>query len=155
MDRFPRYLRKAVQHSARPHPRRPRTMLPACEPPHASLAGLALLLSGSDRNGWLGLDQSDIEFTVGPSSINVDTTRVDRFGLKLALLLHGHDGSNQEVGEDYATFQESHSATSNPANFYQAAPANYYAQFWHRSAINGLQYGFPYDDDAGSPRTSR
>jgi hypothetical protein len=179
-----------------------------------------------------------IEFTVGPSSINVDTTRVDRFGLKLALLLHGHDGSNQEVGENYATFQESRSATfsrfqnsvptefkelatdqapygvpspgndpafqtggayanyftsyaaangdssdstaqifgcggtlagnptlcaglnrhvaqlpssqqSNPANFYQAAPANYYAQFWHQNAINGMQYGFPYDDDAG------
>ncbi len=179
-----------------------------------------------------------IEFTVGASSINVDTTRVDRFGLKLALLLHGHDGSNQEVGENYATFQESRSATfarfqsavptefkelatdqapygipspgndpafqpggayanyytsyaaangdssdttaqifgcggtlsanptlcaglnrhvaqlpaaqqSNPANFYLAAPANYYAQFWHQNAINGLQYGFPYDDDAG------
>jgi Malectin domain/Putative Ig domain/Beta-1,3-glucanase len=52
-----------------------------------------------------------IEFTVGASSINVDTTRVDRFGLKLALLLHGHDGSDQEVGENYATFQESRSAT--------------------------------------------
>ena len=179
-----------------------------------------------------------IEFTVGASSINVDTTRVDRFGLKLALLLHGHDGSNQEVGENYATFQESRAATfqrfenfvpaqfkelatddapygipspgndpafqtggayanyftayaaangdttdstaqifgcggtlannptlcaglnrhvaqlpaseqSNPANFYQAAPANYYAEFWHENAINGKQYGFPYDDDAG------
>ena len=179
-----------------------------------------------------------IEFTVGASSINVDTTRVDRFGLKLALDLHGHDGSDQEVGENYATFQESRTATfsrfqnsvptefkelatdqapygipspgndpafqsggahanyftsyaaangdssdstaqifgcggtlsanptlcaglnrhvaqlpsaqqSNPANFYQAAPANYYAQFWHQNAINGMQYGFPYDDDAG------
>ncbi len=179
-----------------------------------------------------------IEFTVGASSINVDTTRVDRFGLKLALLLHGHDGSNQEVGENYATFQESRSATfarfenfvptqfkelatddapygipspgndpafqtggayanyytsyaasvgdtsdstaqifgcggtlsanptlcaglnrhvaqlpaaeqTNPANFYQAAPANYYAEFWHQNAINGKQYGFPYDDDNG------
>jgi len=179
-----------------------------------------------------------IEFTVGASSINVDTTRVDRFGLKLALLLHGHDGSNQEVGENYATFQESRAATfqrfenavpsqfkelatddapygipspgndaafqaggayanyftsyaaaegdstdstaqifgcggtlaanptlcaglnrhvaqlpaaqqSVPANFYLAGPANYYAQFWHANAINGLAYGFPYDDDAG------
>ncbi len=179
-----------------------------------------------------------IEFTVGASSINVDTTRVDRFGLKLAILLHGHDGSNQEIGENYATFQESRSATfarfensvptqfkelatddapygipspgndaafqaggayanyytsyaaangdtsdstaqvfgcggtlagnpplcaalnrhvagettaqqQNPANFYQAAPANYYAWFWHQNAINGKQYGFPYDDDAG------
>jgi hypothetical protein len=179
-----------------------------------------------------------IEFTVGPSSINVDTTRVDRFGLKLALLLHGHDGSSQEVGESYATFTESRAATfqrfansvpaqfkalatdqapygipspgndpafqpggayasyftsyaasagdttdstaqifgcggtlagnpqlcaglnrhvaqlpaaqqSDPGQFYLAAPANYYAQFWHQNAINGKQYGFPYDDYAG------
>jgi hypothetical protein len=179
-----------------------------------------------------------IEFTVGTASINVDTTRVDRFGLKLALLLHGHDGSNQEVSESYATFQESRAATfarfqssvptefkelatdqapygipspgndpafqpggayatyftgyaaangdtsdttaqifgcggtlaanptlcaglnrhvaqlpaaqqSSPGTFYLSAPANYYAQFWHQNAINGLQYGFPYDDDAG------
>jgi hypothetical protein len=179
-----------------------------------------------------------IEFTVGASSINVDTTRVDRFGLKLALLLHGHDGSNQEVGENYATFQETRAATfarfensvptefkelatddapfgipspgndpafqpggqfanymtsyaasegdttdttaqifgcggtlsnnpplcaglnrhvaqlptaqqSDPTQFYLAAPANYYAQFWHQNAINAKAYGFPYDDDAG------
>jgi len=178
-----------------------------------------------------------IEFTVGASSINVDTTRVDRFGLKLALLLHGHDGSNQEVGENYATFQESRAATfqrfenfvptefkelatdqapygipapgddaafqpggadanyynsyaasvgdssdttaqifgcsgtlaNNPqlcaginrhvaqlpvaqqstaSGFYQSAPANYYADFWHQNSINGLTYGFPYDDYA-------
>jgi hypothetical protein len=38
---------------------------------------------------------------------------------------------------------------SNPATFYQAAPADYYAEFWHQNAINGLAYGFPYDDDAG------
>lgn len=37
---------------------------------------------------------------------------------------------------------------ANPANFYQAGPANYYADFWHRNAINARQYGFPYDDDA-------
>ncbi len=179
-----------------------------------------------------------IEFTVGATFINVDTTRVDRFGLKLALLLHGHDGSSQEVGENYATFTESRAATfqrfqnampaqfkelatddapygipspgndkafqaggqyatyyssyaasvgdttdstaqifgcagtlagkpslcaglnrhvaqlpaseqSNPGQFYLAAPANYYAQFWHQNAINGLAYGFPYDDYAG------
>jgi hypothetical protein len=179
-----------------------------------------------------------IEFTVGTNSINVDTTRVDRFGLKLALLLHGHDGSSQEAGEDYATFTESRAATfhrfrtampaafkelatvdapygipspgndpafqpggphsnyfttyaasvgdtadstaqifgcagtlasnpqlcaglnrhvaqlppaqqSDPKRFYRAAPANYYAQFWHNNAINGRAYGFPYDDYAG------
>jgi len=179
-----------------------------------------------------------IEFTVGTTFINVDATRVDRFGLKLAMLLHGHDGSEQQVGENYATFQESRTATFNrfqssvptefkelatdqapfgipspggdkafqtggayanyfqsyaaangdtsdstaqifgcggtlaakpqlcaglnrhvaqlpsaqqsiPTNFYQAGPANYYAQFWHQNAINALQYGFPYDDYAG------
>jgi F5/8 type C domain/Beta-1,3-glucanase len=180
-----------------------------------------------------------IEFTVGTSSINVDTTRVDRFGLKLALDLHSTSGgADQEVGENYATFQESRTATfqrfensvptefkelatdqapygipspgndpafqpggayasyftsyaasvgdtsdttaqifgcggtlsanpqlcaglnrhvaqlpvseqSTPSLFYQSAPANYYAQFWHQNAINGAQYGFPYDDDAG------
>ena len=200
----------------------------------ANSAGRMYFYLGSPNSPYYDF----IEFTVGASSINVDTTRVHRFGLKLALLLHGHDGSNQEVGENYATFAESRAATfqrfqssvpaqvrelatdqapygipspgndpafqpggayanyftsyaasagdssdttaqifgcggtlsanpplcaglnrhvaqlpaaeqSNPANFYQAAPANYYAQFWHASAINGLQYGFPYDDDAG------
>ena len=200
----------------------------------ANSAGRMYFYLGSPNSQYYDF----IEFTVGASSINVDTTRVDRFGLKLALLLHGHDGSNQEVGENYATFTESRAATfarfqssvpaqfkelatdqapygipspgndpafqpggayasyftsyaaaegdssdttaqifgcggtlsanpplcaglnrhvaqlpaaqqSNPANFYQAAPANYYAQFWHQNAINGLQYGFPYDDDAG------
>jgi len=179
-----------------------------------------------------------IEFTVGTSSINLDTTRVDRFGLKLAILTHAHDGSEQEIGENFATFQESRATTfqrfqnsvptefkelatdnapfgipspgndpafqpggqfanyfssyaaangdssdstaqifgcggtlaanpplcaglnrhvaqlpstqqSDPTQFYQAAPANYYAQFWHQNAINAKQYGFPYDDDAG------
>ena len=33
--------------------------------------------------------------------------------------------------------------------YYQAAPANYYAKFWHDHAINNLAYGFPYDDYAG------
>jgi hypothetical protein len=179
-----------------------------------------------------------IEFTVGAASINIDTTRVDRFGLKLALLLHAHNGSEQEVGENYATFQESRSATfarfensvpaefkelatddapygipapgndkafqpggpyanymtgyaaangdtsdstpqifgcggtlagnpqlcaalnrhvagettaqqQNSANYYLAAPANYYAGFWHQNSINNKEYGFAYDDYAG------
>ncbi|MGQ4516293.1 beta-1,3-glucanase family protein [Streptomyces sp. DW26H14] len=38
---------------------------------------------------------------------------------------------------------------SDPSQFYKAAPANYYAKFWHDHAINGLAYGFPYDDVAG------
>jgi hypothetical protein len=200
----------------------------------ANSAGRMYFYLGSPNSQYYDF----IEFTVGASSINVDTTRVDRFGLKLALLLHSHDGSDQEVGENYATFQESRTATfsrfqssvptefkelatdnapygipspgndaafqpggayanyftsyaaaegdtsdstaqifgcggtlsnnpvlcaglnrhvaqlpaaqqSDPSQFYQAAPANYYAQFWHQNSINNKQYGFPYDDDAG------
>jgi beta-glucanase (GH16 family) len=199
----------------------------------ANSAGRMYFYLGSKNSKYFDF----IEFTVGSSSINVDTTRVDRFGLKLALLAHSHSGSTQEVGENYATFKESRAATfarfkafvptpfkglatidapygipspgndpvfqpggkyasyftayasahgaagdttaevfgcggtlsanpplcaglnrhvaqlpvarqSSPANFYQAGPANYYAQFWHDNAINGKQYGFPYDDDA-------
>jgi len=199
----------------------------------ANSAGRMYFYLGSKNSKYFDF----IEFTVGSSSINVDTTRVDRFGLKLALLVHSHGGSTQEVGENYATFKESRAATfarfkafvptpfkglatinapygipspgndpafqpggkyasyftayaaahgaagdttaevfgcggtlsanpplcaglnrhvaqlpvsgqSNPANFYRAGPANYYAEFWHRNAINGKQYGFPYDDDA-------
>ncbi|WP_435824343.1 beta-1,3-glucanase family protein [Microbispora amethystogenes] len=38
---------------------------------------------------------------------------------------------------------------SDAANYYKAAPANYYAKFWHDHAIGKLAYGFPYDDYAG------
>ena len=176
-----------------------------------------------------------IEFTVGPDVFNGNTTRVDGFGLKLALRLHAHDGYDTQVGEDQATFAEDRSATfqrfqnevptefkhlatvqapyyipapgsdsafrtggqyanyftsyaqangvneptsnifgcagsmagnpnmcaalnrhvagqsqqSDPSQYYKAAPANYYAKFWHDHAINHLAYGFPYDDVAG------
>ena len=178
-----------------------------------------------------------IEFTVGASVFNGNTTRVDAFGLKLAMRLHAHDGYDVSVGEDLATFQEDRAVTfqkfidavpaefkvlaqaqapyriiapgsdpsfrtggananyftsyansvgvsaptsdifgcagvlagnpdmcaalnrhvatlpqaqwSDPNQYYKAAPANYYAKFWHDHAINKLAYGFPYDDVAG------
>jgi hypothetical protein len=177
-----------------------------------------------------------IEFTVGSSVFNGNTTRVDAFGIKLAMRLHAHDGYDVSVGEDQATFAEDRSATfgrfidevpaefrvlaqaqapyriiapgshpnfraggananyftsyansvgvtaatadifgcagslagnpdmcaalnrhvatlprsqwSDPNQYYRAAPANYYARFWHDHAINRLAYGFPYDDVA-------
>ncbi|MDQ7905565.1 discoidin domain-containing protein [Phytohabitans sp. ZYX-F-186] len=177
-----------------------------------------------------------IEFTVGPSVFNGNTTRVDAFGLKLAMRLRAHDGYDVAVGEDQATFAEDRAATfqrfidevpaefdhlaqiqapyripapgssaqfraggqhqnylssyassvgfsastsdifgcagplaenpgmcsalnrhvahlpqsqwSTPSLYYQAAPANYYARFWHDHGINRLAYGFPYDDYA-------
>jgi hypothetical protein len=178
-----------------------------------------------------------IEFTVGASVFNGNTTRVDAFGLKLAMRLHARDGYDVSVGEDLSTFQEDRAVTfqrfideaptefkhlaqvqapfripapgsdsafrsggqyanyftgyaasvgvsaatsdifgcaaslandpgrcaalnrhvahlpqsqwSNPSVYYQSAPANYYAKFWHDHAINRLAYGFPYDDYAG------
>jgi hypothetical protein len=36
-----------------------------------------------------------------------------------------------------------------PADYYQNPPCNYYSEFWHSVAVNGLQYGFPYDDVNG------
>jgi hypothetical protein len=38
---------------------------------------------------------------------------------------------------------------SNAALFYGAAPANYYAKFWHDHGLSGKAYGFPYDDVGG------
>ncbi|MGW3287307.1 beta-1,3-glucanase family protein [Streptomyces sp. NPDC001002] len=178
-----------------------------------------------------------IEFTVGSNVFNGNTTRVDAFGLKLAMRLHSKDGYDVEVGENRQTFAEDRATTfqrftdavpsqfkvlaqtqgpyriiapgsdpsfraggvnanyftsyaqsvgvnaatsdifgcaaslaanpdmcaalnrhvatlpasqqSDPAQFYKAAPANYYAKFWHDNAINQLAYGFPYDDVAG------
>ncbi|MEV5750736.1 beta-1,3-glucanase family protein [Actinoallomurus sp. NPDC052308] len=178
-----------------------------------------------------------IEFTIGSAVFNGNTTRVDGFGLKLALRLHAKDGYDTQVGEDQATFAEDRAATfqrfqnevptefkhlatvqapyyipapgsdsafraggqyanyftsyaqsvgvnestsnitgcagslasnpnmcaalnrhvaqlpqsqwSDPTQYYKAAPANYYAKFWHDHAIDHLAYGFPYDDVAG------
>jgi hypothetical protein len=42
---------------------------------------------------------------------NGNTTRVDAFGLKVALRLHAHDGYDVQVGEDQATFAEDRSVT--------------------------------------------
>jgi fibronectin type 3 domain-containing protein len=60
-----------------------------------------------------------IEFTVGdnPNSINVDTTRVDALGVKLALQLTCNDGPNNTigtniaVGENIEVFKEDRSVT--------------------------------------------
>ncbi|GAA0588927.1 hypothetical protein GCM10010172_87380 [Paractinoplanes ferrugineus] len=35
---------------------------------------------------------------------------------------------------------------SKTSAYYRAAPANFYAKFWHDNAIGGRAYGFPYDD---------
>jgi F5/8 type C domain/Beta-1,3-glucanase len=199
----------------------------------ANSAGRMYFYLGSPTSQYFDF----IEFTVGPTVFNGNTTRVDAFGIKLAMRLHAHDGYDVQVGEDQATFAEDRSVTfqkfinevpaqfdvlaqtqapfriiapgsdpsfraggvnanyftayaqangvsaptsdifgcagvlandpgrcaalnrhvierpqsdwSNPSLYYLAAPANYYAKFWHDHAINKLAYGFPYDDYAG------
>jgi Beta-1,3-glucanase len=198
------------------------------------------VVPGSRMYFYLGSPTSQytdfIEFNTGPSQFNGNTTRVDWFGIKLALRLHTKDGQDVSVGEDQATFAEDRSVTfqkfidsvptefkhlaqikapyiipapgkmgetdflpggqyanymtsyaqslglsattydifacanslsqnsplcaalnrhvadlpqsqwTTPSLFYQTAPANYYAKFWHDHSINHLAYGFPYDD---------
>jgi hypothetical protein len=52
-----------------------------------------------------------IEHTIGPDRYNGNTTRVDAFGIKLAMLLHCADGFEEAVGEDFETFQEDRAVT--------------------------------------------
>jgi hypothetical protein len=69
--------------------------------------------------------QDFIEFTIGAAQFNGNTTRVDAFALKIAMHLHNHDGSDQTVGENNATFTESRDATFN--RFIAAVPTEFKA----------------------------
>jgi uncharacterized protein involved in high-affinity Fe2+ transport len=196
-------------------------------------------------NFYLGSTTSSyhdfIELNSSGTTINADTSRVDAFGLPLAIHLHNSDGSDTVVGEDDQVFAESRTALfqqfenyvpaafqqlatvdapysipapgdvaafqpggadasymtayaasvgatetsqevfgcqgggtpalngdpslcaalnrcvaqfsttvqNTPSDYYQNAPCNYYSAFWHSVAVNGLQYGFAYDDDNG------
>ncbi|WP_191838344.1 discoidin domain-containing protein [Catellatospora chokoriensis] len=64
-----------------------------------------------------------IEFTVGPSQFNGNTTRVDAFGLKLAMRLVSNSGYDVAVGEDQATFAEDRAVTFQ--RFVDAMPAEF------------------------------
>jgi hypothetical protein len=52
-----------------------------------------------------------IEHTIGATQYNGNTTRVDAFGIKIAIRLHCADGYDVAVGENYATFAEDRAAT--------------------------------------------
>ena len=72
-----------------------------------------------------------IEFTVGATSINMDTTRVDALGVKIAFNLTCGDGTNVALGENEETFQEDRSVTlqryltAAPYNLSAAAPFDF------------------------------
>jgi len=69
--------------------------------------------------------QDFIEFTIGATQFNGNTTRVDAFALKISMHLHNHDGSDQTVGENYGTFAESRTATFD--RFIAAMPTEFKA----------------------------
>jgi hypothetical protein len=73
----------------------------------ANTAGRMYFYLGSATSQYFDF----IEFTVGPTVFNGNTTRVDAFGLKLAMRLHSHDGADVQVGEDYTTFTEDRAVT--------------------------------------------
>jgi hypothetical protein len=91
----------------------------------ANSAGRMYFFLGSPNSQY----QDFIEFTVGPSVFNGNTTRVDAFALKLMMRLHAHDGYDVTVGDDYQTFQEDRTATFQrfvnevPTEFKQLAQA--------------------------------
>jgi hypothetical protein len=64
-----------------------------------------------------------LEYTIGANRFNGNTTRVDAFGIKLALRLHCAGGFEATVGESPAVFAESRAATFQ--RFLDAVPAQF------------------------------
>jgi F5/8 type C domain/Beta-1,3-glucanase len=64
-----------------------------------------------------------IEFTIGAAQFNGNTTRVDAWGLPLAMRLHTHDGTDVQVGDNQDLFNQSRDATF--AQFQAAVPQQF------------------------------
>ncbi|WUV84675.1 glycoside hydrolase family 64 protein [Streptomyces sp. NBC_01476] len=64
-----------------------------------------------------------IEFTIGPNVFNGNTTRVDAWGLPLAIRLHTHDGQDVQLGDSQDLFNQSREATF--AQFQAAVPQQF------------------------------
>jgi len=84
-------------------------------------------------------------FTAYASSVGVTAATSDITGC--AASLANNPGLCSALNRHVAQLPQAQ--WSDPTRYYQAAPANYYAKFWHDHAINHLAYGFPYDDFAG------
>ncbi len=75
-----------------------------------------------------------------------DASNSDRNSVELALEAQLCAAINRHVATNVSQW-------NTPSAYYQAAPANYYAAFWHRNSINNLAYGFSYDDVNGQSST--
>ncbi len=75
-----------------------------------------------------------------------DAGNADRNQVELAIEAQMCAAFNRHVATNVSQW-------GTPSAYYQAAPANFYAAFWHRHSVNGLAYGFAYDDVAGQSST--
>ena len=75
-----------------------------------------------------------------------DASNTDRNTVELALEAQLCAAFNRHVATNVSQW-------TSPSSYYQTAPANYYASFWHRHSINALAYGFSYDDVNGQSST--
>ncbi|MGA3010127.1 MAG: fibronectin type III domain-containing protein [Terracidiphilus sp.] len=98
-----------------------------------------------------------IEYTIGTTGtagvyfFNGDTTRVDAFGVKLAMQLTCGDGTNIAVGENAAAFAENRAATFQ--HFIDAVPADFQTEATLTApyrivepGAGGFNTGGPYQD---------
>ena len=102
--------------------------------------------------GQAGTNYFDfIEYTIGPTSFNGDTTRVDAFGIKLAFQLSCGDGTDIAVGENAAMFAENRATTFQryidavPTDFQTLAELDAPYEILSPGA-GGFDTGGPYDD---------
>ncbi|WP_037606359.1 discoidin domain-containing protein [Streptacidiphilus rugosus] len=72
----------------------------------ANSAGRMYFYLGSPNSKYFDF----IEFTVGANVFNGNTTRVDAFGLPIAMRLHSKDGYDVQVGETQQVFTEDRTA---------------------------------------------
>ena len=75
-----------------------------------------------------------------------DQTNTDRNTIELAIEAQLCAAFNRNVVLNSSTW-------ATPSSYYSSAPANYYAAFWHQHSVNGLAYGFAYDDVNGQSST--
>ena len=81
----------------------------------------------------------DLLLCSGTMAYAASTLTAQESGVTLALEAQFCAAFNRHVMDTYADW-------TLVSNYYQAAPANYYAAFWHAHSIAGLAYGFAYDD---------
>ena len=81
----------------------------------------------------------DLLLCSGSMAYAASTLTSQESGVTLALEAQFCAAFNRHVMDNSAEW-------TGVSDYYQSAPANYYAAFWHAHSIAGLSYGFAYDD---------